>query len=330
MKLSIIIPIYNGAPFLKKLIGTINAFTYTDFECIFIDNNSTDDSLVILKKLLQNTLLTYTILSEKNQGAGYSRNAGIKMAKGEYLAFLDCDDIILPEKFEYDLNILENTNVDFVFCRAKRIYDHGRVTLHPIMGFKEGINKPPSLGIIWLKNYFCLQGPGSLVARKSIVERLGGFHTSYTGEDAFLFIRMGLLFKGYFYDKTYFHYFRHKQSTISKSNKEENGSLKRYFQLRQNLFSDAVVRSNPKAMLILKEQLQIDLLKLQQSGNDIKPFLKNDKLKDLKLSYLLFNPLSLYINRRIPHIKYNPFYQIKTKFFKKRRDSTIVKLEAET
>ena len=115
MNLSIIIPIYNGAQFLEKLIETILAFTITDFECIFIDNNSTDNSPVLLKKLLETSSLEYSILTEEKKGAGHARNAGINNAKGKYLVFLDCDDIILPEKFEYDFEIFNKYEVDFVF-----------------------------------------------------------------------------------------------------------------------------------------------------------------------------------------------------------------------
>lgn len=310
MKLSIIIPIYNGVSFFEKLIKSINAFTFTDFECVFIDNNSTDNSVIELEKALQNVTFDFLILFEEKQGAGHARNTGIKKAKGEFLAFLDCDDIILPEKFAYDFSVLEKHDVDFVFCRSERFYDDGRNLKNPITGIKEGINNPPTLGLLWLQNFFLLQGPGSLIAKKAVVEQLGSFHTSYTGEDAFLFIRMGLQFKGYFYDKAYFHYFRHKQSTISKSNENENGALNRYFELKQNLFADDIVRENLEAMEILAVQLQSDLLKLQQSGVDIKPFMENEKLKDLKLSNFLFNPLSLYINSKLSLIKYNPFYQI--------------------
>lgn len=310
MKLSIIIPIYNGVSFFEKLIKSIDAFTFTDFECVFIDNNSTDNSVIALKNALQNVSFDYVILSENKQGAGHARNTGIKKAKGEYLAFLDCDDIILPEKFAQDFSVLEQHQVDFVFCRSERFYDDGRNLKNPITGIKEGINNPPTLGLLWLQNFFLLQGPGSLIAKKAVVEQLGSFHTSYTGEDAFLFIRMGLRFKGYFYDEAYFHYFRHEQSTISKSNENENGALNRYFELKQNLFADDIVRENLEAMEILAVQLQSDLLKLQQSGVDIKPFMENEKLKDLKLSNFLFNPLSLYINSKLSHIKYNPFYQI--------------------
>lgn len=317
MKLSIIIPIYNGVSFFEKLIKSINAFTFTDFECVFIDNNSTDNSVIELEKALQNVTFDFLILSEKKQGAGHARNTGIKKAKGEFLAFLDCDDIILPEKFAYDFSILEKDDVDFVFCRSERFYDDGRNLKHPITGIKEGVNNPPNLGLLWLRNFFLLQGTGSLVARKKVIDQLGCFHTSYTGEDAFLFIRLGLLFKGYFYNKVNFHYLRHSQSTISQSNNDKNGALKRYFELKQNLFTDEIVIKNDKAMQILKEQLQTDLLKLQQSGVDLKQLIKKEKLKDLKLSWLLFNPISLIINRRVSHLKYNPFYQIHKKLISK-------------
>ncbi|WP_310992289.1 glycosyltransferase family 2 protein [Aequorivita marina] len=327
MKLSIIIPIYNGAPFLDKLIQTISAFTITDFECVFIDNNSTDNSVALLNKLLQSAPFDYSILKEEKQGAGFARNTGIKHAKGKYLAFLDCDDIILPEKFEYDFHIFKNHDVDFVFCRAKRFYQDGRVLKHPTTGIKEGINLPPSLGLAWLRNFFALQGTGSLIVKKSVVEKLKGFHTATTGEDAFLFIRMGLLYKGYFYDQTYFHYFRHPDSTISKANKNENGALRRYFELRQHLYNDDIVKDNPIAMHILKEQLQTDILKLHRLGDNINT-LKTEKLKRIKLSAILFNPFSLFINRRIPHIKYNPFFQLDRKLLKQRRDKTLKNLRA--
>lgn len=325
MKLSIIIPIYNGAPFLDKLIQTISAFTITDFECVFIDNNSTDNSVALLNKFLQSVPFDYSILKEEKQGAGFARNTGIKHAKGKYLAFLDCDDIIRPEKFEHDFNILAKHDVDFVFCRTKRFYQDGRALKHPTTAIKEGVNLPPSLGLAWLCNFFALQGTGSLLVKKSIVEKLQGFHSSLTGEDAFLFIRMGLLYKGYFYDKTYFHYFRHPDSTISKANKSENSALRRYFELRQHLYNDDIVKDNPIAMHILKEQLQTDILKLHRLGDNINT-LKTEELQRLKLSAILFNPFSLFINRRIPHIKYNPFFQLDRKLLKRRRDKTLKKL----
>src|SRR5690606_15437468 len=100
--------------------------------------------------------------------------------------------------------------------------------------------------------------------------------------------------------------------------------LYRYFELRQNLYLDPIIRSDEIGMQILREQLQTDLLKLQQLGNDISGMLKDEVQKDLKLPYLLFNPISLFINRRVSHIKYNPFYQIDRKIFKKQRERILL------
>lgn len=316
MKLSIIIPVYNGIVFLERLMETIVAFTFTDFECIFVDNNSTDNSVATLKQLLKTSSFDYQILSEKNQGAGYARNTGIKHAKGKYLAFLDCDDIILPVKFEHDFKIIKRYEVDFVFCRAQRFYGDGRTFKHPIKEIKEGVNLAPNLGLIWLRNFFSLQGPGSLVVKKQVIENLGGFHTSMTGEDAFLFIKLGLENNGYFYDKPLYHYFRHKNSTISASNKSDNGALTRYFELRKNLFVDPIIQRNHRAVQILKQQLQTDVLKLHNEGRSLKEIKTDETLAGMKFTKVMFNPLSLLINRYVPHIKYNPFYQMKRKFRK--------------
>lgn len=311
MNLSIIIPIYNGSEFLKSLINTIINFTIDDFECVFIDNNSTDDSVEMLQELLKSVSFSYVLLHEKKQGAGHARNTGISHAKGKYLAFLDCDDVILPQKFIRDLRIFEsNPEVDFVFCRAKRFYQDGRELIHPVSGIKEGINHPPRLGMIWLRNFFSLQGTGSVVVKKTVITGLGGFHTSTTGEDAFLFIRMGLQYTGYFYNETYFHYYRHPESTVSKVNKKDGNADYRYFELRKNLYADPVIKLHPQARSLLRYQMNVDGLKLHQLGENPKILFYDSRLKGFKSSEWLYNPLSLFINKRVKHLRYNPFFQI--------------------
>lgn len=309
--LSIIIPVYNGSGFLESLIQTISKFTISHFECVFIDNNSTDGSMEILQELLKSVSFPYVLLHEKKQGAGHARNTGIAHAKGKYLAFFDCDDVILPQKFARDLRIFEsNPEVDFVFCRAKRFYQDGRELVHPITGIKPGINHPPSLGMIWLRNFFCLQGTGSVVAKKSIIQELGCFHPSVTGEDAFLFIRMGLKYTGYFYNETYFHYYRHPDSTVSKANKKDGNADYRYFELRKNLFADPLIKLHPQARSLLTYQMNVDGLKLHQSGGNPKILFYDSRLKGFEPSKWLYNPVSLFINKQVKELRYNPFFQV--------------------
>ncbi len=308
-KISLIVPIYNGASFIAALIKGIEEITYVNLEVIFVDNNSSDDTL---KKLEEETLYLkkeYVILSELRQGAGYARNAAIDVAKGYYLAFLDCDDKIEPTKFEIDIALFQENDVDFVFCRTIRNYEDGRVLKHPIDGFIEGINEAPSLGLLWLKNFFYLQGPGAIVIKKDVVKQLGGFHTSKTGEDAFLFIRLGLLYRGYFYNKEYFYYYRHANSTVSMNN-SENKRLISYHNLRKDLFNDPIVLHNKEAKPLLIRQLQMDIIKLNKAGYKIKELKNDEKLSELRLDYLLFNPFSLLINKFVPKSYYNPFFRL--------------------
>lgn len=315
---SVITPIFNGEKYLVKFIKNLQDITFKDVEYIFIDNNSTENSITLLNKLLFSTDLNYVVLSEIEQGAGHARNRGIKEAKGKYLVFLDCDDSIDPRKIDYDLEIMKENEVDFVFCRALKIYEDGRQIKHPIGGIKQGVNNPPDLGLIWLKHFFYLQGSGSLLIKKQVVLDLGCFNNSRTGEDAFLFIRMGLVYKGYFYDKTFFNYYRYSDSTISTVNRDKDGTLFSYFNIRKELFKDSIIQHNYISRIILANQIQGDLLKLSKAGYKIKDLIKDDRLKDLKLDFIIFNKLSFLINKVVSKNYYNPFYfiwmrRIKTK-----------------
>ncbi len=307
--LSIIIPVYNGAAFIPNLISSLKQHTFKEVEYLFIDNNSADDSVSLLKALLLQTDLNYQLLNETRQGPGYARNTGIEVASGKYIGFLDCDDTVHPEKYAHDIAILETESVDFVFCRAKRFYTNGREVLHPIEGIKEGINTPPSLGLAWLVNFFRLQGTGALIAKKEVIQAMGGFHTSMTGEDAFLFIKMGLTYTGYFYDKIYFQYYRHEFSLSYRTNKSGNANLFRYLDQRMNLYADTVVKQHANALRILERQIYIDLLILHSQGINMDNYIKDERLKGLSRHFLVTNSFSLFLTKTLPHLKYNPFYQ---------------------
>lgn len=309
-KVSVIVPIYNGENFLPSFVNHLKEFTFQDFEVIFVDNNSSDNSLVLLKTILADCAFNYLVLSESKQGAGHARNLGLSVAKGIYVTFIDCDDSISNTKLEEDIKIIEQNEVDFVLCRTQRIYTDGRTIKHPLPNVEEGIVEPPHLGIIWISNFFNLQGPGAILAKTEVINYLGGFHSSKIGEDAFLFIRLGLYARGFYYNKVNNFYVRHSNSTISNRNKEKNGVLLSYFNLRKNLYSDELVMNNVQAIRILNKQINSDLFRLHHSGYDVNELIDDERLKDFKLNFLLFNTVSLLINKMIPHIKYNPFFYV--------------------
>jgi glycosyltransferase involved in cell wall biosynthesis len=94
VQVSVIVPLYNKAPYVAKCIGSITAQTYRDFEIIVIDDGSTDDSAAIVRCIRDERL---TVISQPNQGVSAARNRGIQEAKHDLVAFLDADDWWDPE-----------------------------------------------------------------------------------------------------------------------------------------------------------------------------------------------------------------------------------------
>lgn len=101
MKFSVIIPLYNKAPYVRKALETVCAQTYLDYEIIVINDGSTDNSAIIAEEYLNSVEgISYKILSQKNAGVSAARNNGVVQAKGEYVAFLDADDWWEPTYLE--------------------------------------------------------------------------------------------------------------------------------------------------------------------------------------------------------------------------------------
>lgn len=113
--ISVVVPIYNVEKYIVKCLESIVNQNYKDFELLLVNDGSKDNSIKLAKEYLKDKNLDYRIINKENGGLASARNAGIKKAKGEYIAFLDSDDCYardflssLVKKFKKD--------VDFVFC----------------------------------------------------------------------------------------------------------------------------------------------------------------------------------------------------------------------
>jgi glycosyltransferase involved in cell wall biosynthesis len=115
IKVSIIVPIYKVEKYLHKCLDSIVNQTLKDIEIILIDDCGGDNSIEIAKEFAKNDSRIKIVQNLKNKGQGYSRNVGIRLAKGEYIAFVDSDDRIESEMYEilykkaleYDLDIVK-------------------------------------------------------------------------------------------------------------------------------------------------------------------------------------------------------------------------------
>lgn len=106
-EISVIMPIYNAAPFLKESIESILDQTYTDFELLLLNDKSTDNSLEIILEYKQHDSRIIVIDKKSNIGPANIRNEGISTAKGKFIALMDADDIALPNRFEKQINVFK-------------------------------------------------------------------------------------------------------------------------------------------------------------------------------------------------------------------------------
>ena len=120
---SIILPTYNCAAFLSHSIGTILSQTYNSYEIIVIDDGSTDNTKEVLYPFMQR--IKYIRL-EQNKGLPTARNIGIRSAQGKYIAFIDADDLWLPEKLQTDIEYFEtHPEVSMVYSKHINIDEKG-------------------------------------------------------------------------------------------------------------------------------------------------------------------------------------------------------------
>ena len=95
IKLSVLVPTYNSSNTIERLIHSLSNQIFKDFEIVFIDDNSTDNTVDLILKALENSNIpSQLIVNETNKGPGYSRNRGLEKANGDYIVFIDSDDIV--------------------------------------------------------------------------------------------------------------------------------------------------------------------------------------------------------------------------------------------
>lgn len=115
-------PAYNAAKYIEESIFSAQNQTFKDWELIVIDDGSIDDTAQIVKRLQKSdNRIVYFYQSNKRLGA--ARNAGLRLAKGKYIAFLDSDDLWYPEKLELQVKLIESNKYDLVFTNGYILND---------------------------------------------------------------------------------------------------------------------------------------------------------------------------------------------------------------
>src|SRR5262245_38190413 len=103
--ISVVIPVYNRARIIARALKSVQEQTHQNWEAIVVDDGSTDDTVEIVTDLAQLDNRIRVIRQDKNRGAQAARNVGIRAARGEWVAFLDSDDLYLPNSLEVRLAV---------------------------------------------------------------------------------------------------------------------------------------------------------------------------------------------------------------------------------
>lgn len=123
---SIVMPAYNSAHFISESIRSVQEQTFENWELLVIDDASQDGTIEIVKALLEKDERIRLHPLPTNQGAGFARNIGIKASEGNYICFLDADDLWKPEKLEVQLDFMDKNNVEVCYASYELINEEGK------------------------------------------------------------------------------------------------------------------------------------------------------------------------------------------------------------
>lgn len=124
---SIITPSFNAQKYIAQTIQSVQNQTYKYWELIIVDDGSTDDTVSIINNFILNDHRIFLKKISKNSGAGVARNIGLQIATGNFITFLDADDLWKPEKLEKQLHFMQEQNIPFTFSFYETIDENGNL-----------------------------------------------------------------------------------------------------------------------------------------------------------------------------------------------------------
>ena len=132
-KLSIVIPVYNGSPYIEHCMDDLMKQIFQDWEAVFVNDGSTDGSGELLDRLVIRDK-RFEVIHQNNGGTARARNTGLACAKGEYITFLDVDDELDPQMYEKLIHLMDETGADMGACgyyfKIEQIEAEGPITTY--------------------------------------------------------------------------------------------------------------------------------------------------------------------------------------------------------
>jgi glycosyltransferase involved in cell wall biosynthesis len=214
--ISVVIPCYNSAEWLPQTLASVLAQTFQNIEIIAIDDGSTDNTLDLLHSFGDKVRFE----SGPNRGVSVARNIGTKLATGEFIQYLDADDIILPTALEQKLNALEHNDADVAYSNWQKLEEQSDHTFEPgdvVARAMKEIHRDPQIALF--SDFW--SPPAALLYRRRIIEKIGSWNeTLPIIQDARFFLDAALWHGTFVHvPETLAIYRVHQTSSLSKRNK---------------------------------------------------------------------------------------------------------------
>jgi len=220
-------PVYNNGPYIASAIQSVLNQTYSAWELIIVDDASTDDTAKIIQSALKlDSRISARTLPENSRGAARPRNVAMKFAMGRYVAFLDGDDIWLPEKLERQISFMQKSGAA-ISCTAFRVMTPDGTPTSRVLSAPEVVTLPAYLK----KTNIGLST--SVIDR----EKIGNFrfNEQVAVEDFELWTRLLKDHNAYCLDSELVHYRRGHKSLSSNKLRAAFNQLGSYYQLRKQI-----------------------------------------------------------------------------------------------
>lgn len=242
--LSIIIPVYNAERVLERCLDSIIAQTYDNFECLLINDGSTDNSLFICEQFAEkdSRIKVYT---QENKGVSSARNFGLKIAKGNWITFVDSDDYLSPIMYENLIKKSNKNSVDVLICAYKYVF--GNIEKELVRsGVEKYINSHKSINFLKGKSWIG-GGPWNKIFRKELLVNLFFDESISFGEDTLFIIAALLRARSIFVTSAAYYYYVQNENSLSHT---YNYSIVRYAYKLLDLYkNDSFMKRYSKATI---------------------------------------------------------------------------------
>jgi len=276
-KISVLMPVYNAENFLKEAIDSILNQTFKDFEFLIINDASTDDSKKIIMSY-DDKRIRY-LENKKNLGVAKTLNRGLRLAKGEYLARMDADDISLPNRLELQYRKLKgDKNLAIIFSNINWINENGKsISIFSI--YKLSTSPEEIYYDLQFRNY--LMHPTVIFNRETIINEFGGYDERCEAEDNDLWLRVSKKYKIVKLNKVLVKVRRSKQS--------------KSVLFRKTLNESTIIIAQNNLQSLIGKPIKADVVSILA---DINPF--SHSQQKIKEALIILNEVNIKILEKCP------------------------------